>query len=194
MLTLPTHVHVKRVYRVWRQATSQEREHGALWYADARDLAASLAQAHGKSLKTVAGIIAALSPSVSWERNIDYARELLATGDVARYTGYSRQKQTAIDVYAGDDPDERLGGEKVRAFYRLIRDGGNEYDVCVDGHATNMLLGRLGGIQAAPSLKPSQYAAARACFQAVADKVRRPAYEVQAVTWLAWRRQIAERG
>lgn len=66
------------VRTVLDQASPETIEKYATWYQDAHDAAMHLAQKHGYPLKTVIGVIAALSPNTPWDSNLKQADHLLS--------------------------------------------------------------------------------------------------------------------
>jgi hypothetical protein len=186
---------VAHVFRAWQQATPQEKALGARWYLDAHNYARTLASIHGRSVSDVAAIIAALSPSVSWEANARGAAELLDTGDIARYGGYKANLRKALRIIAGETPDAVLGGFKVRAFWALIRDGGNHTDICIDTHAANLAAGKTQGSHEVAIRVDTyrQYEDVARAYRAVAWRVRKAPHVVQATCWLVQKRRVVAR-
>lgn len=90
---------------------------GRTWYKRARRQCEKLAHEHGTSLETSAGIVAALSPRVRWESNVDMARALLEGRPVH---GLRRNVDKARRILHGEDPAQVLRGPKVCAFYAAI--------------------------------------------------------------------------
>jgi hypothetical protein len=184
----------RHILKIYRQATADERAGGRVWYKDAHDLARSIAEANGLTVDTVAGILAALSPSVAWDDNVSVTRELIHTGKVRVYGGYRANLRKAERILAGENPRDVLGGHKVTAFYRLIRDGGNDVDVVVDAHAASIADGKHYLWKQGPRLRSlKQYGARAEAYRRAARKLDLDAHAVQAITWLAWKRIKHER-
>ena len=174
---------VSSIENVYYKATEQDKSEGIEWYPNAHAFARTVGS---RSVKRGAGIIAALSPQTSWPEN----KRLALQASSGRITGHTRRNcEKATDCRRGYDPLEVLGGRKVRAFYALILDPTNAYDVVIDRHAFDVAIGyetdnlarkvleRVGG------------------YDFIADAYRKAAAnlgilpsEVQATTWLTWRR------
>ena len=171
----------------YAQSTDQDRAEGILWYP----LAHLFAETVGKgSVKRGAGIIAALSPQTSWPLN---KRLALAarSGKITGHTGANRRK--ALECRQGFEPLETLGGNKVRAFYALIFEPTNAFDVVIDRHAFDCALGYVTNNRARKILKRV------GAYDYVAGAYRKAAAELgilpsvlQATVWLTWRRQNNE--
>jgi hypothetical protein len=70
-----------------------------LWYPSANDSVRQLAERFGKSVPVVTGIVARLSPSIRWDRNLIAASKLLEGKNVI--DGYSRNKKVAEEIRDG---------------------------------------------------------------------------------------------
>ena len=92
---------------------------GESWYREARRTCRALAREFGVSLRTAAGVVAALSPRVTWSQNIRLACDALA--GIERPIGAFRANASkAAAIVRGVRPLAILGGSKVRAFYRAL--------------------------------------------------------------------------
>ena len=80
----------------------------------------------------------------------------------------------------------RLNGQKIKSFYECIMG----YDACcIDGHAYNIWRGeRFGLTTDKVNIGKKLYAEIQEDYVKVAKKLGKKAYEVQAITWVAWRR------
>lgn len=190
------------ILAVFFTATPPERLGGARFYSDAHTLAQSIA-ANGVSVETVAGVIAALSPNNRWSRNVADAGALVAAfamggyGDAAQVKvgTYNANKIKALRILNNEPPLDVLGGLKVRAFYRCIM--GDHDAVCVDGHAYSVWRGERFATSLMPKISPKLYSAIAADYARATEQVNDILGEsyspsqVQAITWLVWRRLTA---
>lgn len=172
-----------RILRVFDSVDETTLWQGATWYADARSQCVDLAERHGLVVDQAAGIVAALSPNMRWERNVDAAEDLLQG---ALNVTYPANVEKAFRILSGEAPDDVLGGNKVRSFYGNIMSGGLDMGVTVDGHAANIARGIRQPIRNA-TVTHRQYAIIRRAYQNAAARrgVTPPA--MQAVTWVGWR-------
>lgn len=173
------------ILATYDQATDQDRQEGTLWYPLAHLFAHTVGIG---SVKRGAGILAALSPQTSWPENKRLALNA-RTGKITGHTGANCRK--ALECRQGFEPLDVLGGNKVRAFYSLILEPGNAFDVVVDRHAFDVALGYVTNNLARKVLER------RGGYDYVADAYRNAAAELgilpsvlQATVWLTWRRQV----
>lgn len=196
-----TYSHILAVYFT---ASDSEILNGERWYCDAQDIANSIATDLGLSVETVAGVIAALSPNNRWERNVIDARNICTAyqhgGHVdaaaVKVATFNANKLKALQILSGSDPLAVLSGLKVRSFYCCIM--GDPDAVCVDGHAYSIWQGERIATTATPKISPKLYSAIAADYIKAADVLSAvtgrgyPGSQIQAITWLAWRRLVRE--
>ncbi len=180
-------------------ANSAEIAKGERWYADALTFCSAVAQSTGLSVSTVAGVVAALSPNNRWPRNQADAERLcrafsagtISDAAAVKVSTFNGNKSKALQILAGAQPLEVLGGLKVRAFYDCIL--GNAA-VCVDGHAYAIWLGSYVPTTKTPKLSPKLYESIAAAYGHAAQTINAAmgtvysAAQVQAITWTVWQR------
>jgi hypothetical protein len=167
------------------RAKPEHHREGIDWYQHAHTLARVLAGQHGITVDQAAGVLAALSPQLSWPRNVAYAEQFLATGD-APVLG--RSKRAAARIVAGEAPLSVPSGPKVRAFFSNIADPDGLDAVTVDRHAHDVAVGQRYGDARRPLLgRQGGYELLASAFRLAAAKVGLHPSAVQAITWLAWR-------
>lgn len=175
------------ILATYAASTDQDREEGTLWYPLAHLFAATVGKG---SVTRGAGIIAALSPQTSWPLNKRLALNAMS-GRITGHTGVNCEK--ARDCRRGRDPLDVLGGNKVRAFYTLIAEPTNAYDVVIDRHAFDCALGYVTNNATRKILER------KGGYDYVADAYRKAAASLgilpstlQATVWLTWRRSIRD--
>jgi hypothetical protein len=90
-------------------------------------------------------------------------------------------------IAAGADPLDVLGGRKVRSFYRNIV--GHTGHVTVDRHAVAIVAGRpLTDREGKVLERIGPYTYVAGAYRAAARRLGVAPTELQAVTWLVWRR------
>ena len=187
------------ILAVFFAASDLETINGANWYATAQDAAATMAQRYSLSTDTVAAVIAALSPNNRWERNLSDADNLIGAYILGGYSDavkvktstYGLNKTKALKILEGAAPLEVLGGLKVRAFYGCIM---GQDAVCIDGHAYAIWRGERISTSSTPKISAKLYASIAAGYVRATDTINNvlggeyQPRQVQAITWLAWRR------
>jgi hypothetical protein len=193
-----------------RAASPRDIDDGVDWYQRAEAFAGYLAAAYGCSTVQAAGVLAALSPNNRWSRNCHDAERMVAAwrrgDDFAAVTvsTYGANRDKAASVLrmvdpAADDVAAILRGPKITAFFWSIL--GQHDAVCVDSHAYSIATGQRLVVAKVPTVRGKLYADVAAAYRRAARHSHRicgrrltPA-QVQAVTWVAYRRQhqIADR-
>lgn len=175
-------------------ATDDEWADGLAWYSSAHDIAETVGRllwprARNRSVATVKGaaIVAALSPQTSWDENVVRALAFARGEEVG---GLQDGLTKASRIVDGESPNLVLGGRKVRSFWHNIV--GNGHAVTVDRHAAAIVVGRpLTDASVKCLERIGCYAQIAAAYRSVARKHGIQPCQLQAITWLAWRREHA---
>jgi hypothetical protein len=202
----------RNITRTFRAATDEDRVNGREWYARARRLSESLAELHPSPVRNddfefrvrrAAGVIAALSPRLAWRKNVEYAelayelRDLPLREFTARIPTLNLNAAKAHRILSGEDPDDVLGGPKVRAFYFTITNPDDARAVVVDRHAIDVAFGEVLTDATRPVMKGKNYEYISGLYVNAAKIISRETGErwtpawVQAATWINWRREYA---
>lgn len=179
-----------RILEVFNMATIDELDEGLRWYHDANALARTLDPTRPSR---AAGVIAALSPMMNWDRNIMLA--VRAYDDGKASGALYRNVEKANAILAGSEPLDVLGGEKVRNFFMAITDPDSTTAACIDRHAFDIAVGRVTNDDSRMRLsRVGVYESFQDAYRRAARTLTRetgvlhtPA-AVQAVTWVVWRR------
>lgn len=189
---------VRNILKVYRRASAQDMLDGIEWYARAGREADAIAANAGLPVKTVIGVMAALSPNNNWTRNVKNARAMCAAWvagdemDSFKVSTYNSMKRKAWSILADELTDDddiltRLNGLKIRSFYSNIR-GMDE--VTIDGHALNIARGERKPLtDSATNIGKRLYREMQAHYIRAAKRVKVEPYVLQAVTWTTWRRE-----
>lgn len=190
--------HVRRILKVYRKATAEDFAHGIEWYDRAKREARGIAKETGLALRTVVGVMAALSPNNRWERNVKdtktmclaYVNEQSIHDFKVSTYGANKEKAWSM-LNEGLDTDEnlltKLNGQKTRSFYSNIM-GLDE--VTVDGHAYNIATGvRRGLTDGSINISKGVYRQMQAAYVRAAKIAGIQPHEMQAITWTTWRRE-----
>lgn len=192
---------MNNIISTFAQATITELSEGMHWYSVARTGAFVLANEHGITVRKAAGVIAALSPNLKWELNIKAADTIIKAKKLgidyqdATCPAYKANRLKAYKVLECDNDDnipEILNGLKITSFYNCIVDE-NTDDICIDGHARNIYFNeRL--VLKNNAINKTQYRFLQQEYRLATETINlaygfslTPA-QVQAVTWVVWRR------
>ena len=196
-------VNAREIVAKFTLATSQEVQVGVDWYRSAFKIATRIADRYGLRVETAAGVIAALSPSNRWERNIIDAEAIIkvwAAGgtdeDVlaVKCCTYPLMRQKALDILKGSDIVKTLNGPKIIEFFNCITNPMLN-DVCIDGHAYSIWLGQRVVMKDVPNIKAKKlrsqiktdYRDATAFINEELGE-HYSAASIQAITWVTHKR------
>lgn len=188
---------VRNILKVYRQATQYEYAVGIQWYPSAKSQASTIALQHGVPLRIVVGVIASLSPNNKWERNLKDASNMFAVFlrgdpvDVCKPCTYTKMRDKAWSVIeqmpeTDAEVETILKGQKIVSFFRNIMG----YDTCtIDGHAYNIARGKRAVLTSEETdMGKKEYLTLQAAYQRAAKRVGLKVYELQAITWVVWKR------
>jgi len=199
-----TGINVENIKAIYQLASAQEIVNGKAWYPTANAIAEQLAESYDVRKFCAIGVLAALSPRNKWNRNVIDAETLIsayvdAGSDQALLTkvctfGANKAKAVKIlelDSSRGEDGVSFgevlaiLSGPKLREFASCIH--GLE-DVCIDGHAWCIHQGGRVSLKDVPAIGVQLRREIKDDYRQAAADLGVSASEVQAITWVAWRR------
>jgi hypothetical protein len=186
----------KHITSLYRAALDAERVEGKSWYATAREIAATL---DPTDPSRAAAVIAVLSPRVHWDRNVRMAAEVYAGITPGCLKANANKARRIVD---GEDPDSVVSGPKVRAFWHAIVNPSDPRAIVVDRHALDIAAGQILDDETRGRMLGRKGAYDGVCrlYTRAAGILSREygqpvsAVQVQATTWVAWRRMKAAHG
>ena len=197
--------HTDSIIAMYFQSNTLDRQMGAQWYHNAYEVCVTLGEKYGFHPNTVAGVIAALSPNNKWDQNVEDAETMLRAYcyeipfenvKVSTYSINKDKARTIIELQLDSDQyiEKVLRGNKTIAFYNCIAKDGNSDTPCIDGHAYNIWNGSVSNLKEVPSMSDKTflliqdaYRYAAKLISSVTEKYHSAA-QVQAITWVAYRR------
>lgn len=189
-------------------ASADDIAAGREWYERAERFASELASRHGVTFMQAVGVIAALSPNNRWVRNCADADSVCAAWasgrppEAVKVCTYGANLAKACQILRLPAPTQKgiaailLGkeGRKVQAFFLSIT--GRQDAVCVDGHAYAIWVGQRVPTTKTPNISARLYGTISRAYALVAARsvdlcgVELTPAQVQAVTWVTYRRQL----
>lgn len=191
---------IDNILSIYNLATPEEIEHGVTWYSTAYCECLKIAEDLDLPIHIVVGVTAALSPNNKWDRNIDNARSLctaFVNGDSIesfKVSTYGKMKQKAWSIIESmpdyEETKAVLNGQKIVCFFENIM---GENTCTVDGHAYNIYHAKRVGLTGSISIGKKEYATIQTAYKHAGVLVsvngkQLKAYEMQAITWVVWRR------
>jgi hypothetical protein len=169
------------------RATSSQWANGKRWYQDAHNTAQVIANDTDLPIETVIGIIAAMSPRLRWNKNIEYARLLCEFGSAIRLPIFKNSMTKALAIYNGSDPLSILSGPKTRVFYQLILEPSRKDIVCVDTWAARVVLGDANYNWQRVSVRQDNYHRYATPYFEAAQEFDITPSQAQAISWVVIR-------
>lgn len=195
--------HIRNIKAVYELASAAEIAEGKKWYPIAGETAQVIADRYGITKSTVIAVTAALSPRNRWSRNVQDSEVLISayvTGgakqaSLVKTCTFSRNRAKAVallDHEANADEAVRwddllviLSGAKMCEFADCISGRDN---VCIDGHAWCIHQNERRGLASVPKFTVKAREQIKKDYRKAATDLGLKASELQAITWLAWRR------
>lgn len=199
--------YVNNILKVYNLATDAEKAEGVEWYNDAQKICRRLSEKFVIPFKTVCYVMAALSPNNKWHRNIvdcervcrlfaenklDVMVEAYRAGDKDALKGvactYTRNTLKAFEILATNDVSHLGNGLKTNNFAQNIYNPTAD-NVTVDFHAISVAMNFRHTIDTVKSInfKGKNYERFAEAYRKAGEQVGLKGYEIQAVTWVAWR-------
>ena len=178
------------IINCYHLATKDEISKGKLWYLDARKICKRIAKETNTKLITACGVMAALSPNNTWEQNqIDCKKYLLDQNHRPATYGMMREKAESIIIEDNSTVNsicKILNGQKITRFFLNIYS--RRFNVVtIDRHAISIYFGTH---EHDFKYTPKRVAKIRADYKRAAQMIGIPAYQLQAITWVTWKRLI----
>jgi hypothetical protein len=193
---------VRNIIACRRRAKPQDVAAGIAWYAEAYEECRTIADKYDLSIHVVVGVVAALSPNNRWTTNITNARDLIDafvngrdmdSVSVCTYGAMKRKAWSILDILpCQDEVKVILNGRKIVCFYENIM---GEDTCTIDGHARNIAYNeRVNLTDNKTNIGVKEYANLQEAYRQAAKRCtvngrKFKAYELQAVTWVTWRKQ-----
>jgi hypothetical protein len=119
---------------------SAAKQAGSQWYATAHAQCRAIGRETGYDINIVAAVVSALSPSVNWADNVQWAARLLRAASVREvFAGYPGYKANAYKAWAiarkeckPEDAFDERKSPKTWAFWRNLRDPEEWRPVTID--------------------------------------------------------------
>lgn len=192
----------RQLSSVLASAAESQVDAGLNWYRNAHAQCVEAAQRLGVEPEHFIGAVAALSPGLRWELNVQQAEQLaravLANRPIPIVGTYGRRNAIkAVSCLKGADPlslfSERTS-PKVRAFYSCLVAPESATDVVIDRHAYAAAYGLVGERGGSPDqrITPKRYSTVAAAYRKLAESAKLLPHQIQAVVWCAWRDQLQE--
>lgn len=189
---LTTQKVINSIIRFYNEAEKNEIDSGLSWYNEAHELAKEFSIKTGYSVMNIAGVIAALSPQTSWELNKVYLVRFLKDGiHATANTRLNKIKaEKCLHATNVDEIKKILNGNKTKSFFFNIAFPDVDQIATIDRHTFAICVQRPDKVKAFEALQLTdlQYEFVENCYIKAAQKIGIKALELQAITWVTYRR------
>lgn len=195
---------IRNILATFYAATPVDIQEGKVWYTNAHEICQGLSDKYRLPLSTVVGVVSALSPNNKWDRNITDAENLIRAYclgfDYPKVCTFGGNKDKAVtilecEIDSSDNICAILKGNKTIAFFRGIYTNGQCDEITVDGHAFNIWRGLYTSLNEVPAISNKLYKTVSDDYKAASVAINNQtqsdwsASQIQAITWVCWRRQ-----
>lgn len=175
--------YVDNILAAYVRSTRAERDAGMSWYADAHAFALTL---DPSNVWRAAGVIAALSPLKKWNLNMRYAIRAFETGIASgNMPGHNLIAQRILD---GAHPLDVMNGDKTRHFAQSIATAGEHDTAVIDRHAHDIAMAEVF-TDSTRKIGKRKYRDMAVAYGDAADWCEVRVAQMQAITWLTWKRE-----
>lgn len=181
---------IDNILFVLDMAKTKQFEKGLKWYHNARSFCRYLSIKYDIPLESAVGIVAVLSPNLSWRINKNAAELIIQDENNAPILpGYPKSKAKALRILWGENPIDVIGGNKVTAFYHNILKPNDDQYVTLDTWASRIatLDHSLGMDTAQVYLRSLKYDIVANAYKVAATDYGILPLECQAITWITYR-------
>jgi hypothetical protein len=176
---------LQNIVRVLSLATPAEIEYWSEWYPMAKKNVEHLATEYGLPFDVTAAVVAVLSPGNKWGLNLRAAAEVIENS--TRTNAYPRNVEKARQILATEDVS-LLTGPKVKTFFQSLVDPESvARDVVLDGHAMNIWRGEKRNLKGLSRPTKAEREAMLRDYARAAEVFGLTPQAVQAITWYIWK-------
>ena len=189
---------VRNIKAIHALASAAEIADGMAWYGVAKSIAVVIAEDYGIPANQAISVLAALSPRNKWTRNVVDTEQLISAYVAGgaeqaldtKVCTFGANKAKAVRILESGletlpEALDVLSGPKLREFASCI--AGLE-DVCIDGHAWCIWQGSRVTLADVPRIGVKLRKEIKADYAQAAADLGLRASELQAITWVTWRR------
>lgn len=175
---------VSQLLKLYSNSTLEDREKGSQWYPQARRIITALSLEYGINERTIAAMVAVMSPQISWEQNIRVVKDILNRYPPSvGFKANQRKAQRILSDSATELDGYMKDASKVRAFFANLC--GDYGVVTLDGHA---IQAALDDITIVKGLKKAANFTLQSYYIQAASQVDEVPATFQASIWVTWKR------
>ena len=180
-----------RIDKTFKLATEQEIEDGMQWYCEAREFSRDMAKLANKSRQQIAQLISLFSPKKEWGQNKKEVKSFILEEmyGIKPIKGYFMTKKGMAEAREILHTDYRIPDHRTKTWSFADNIADNESNaITIERHAIKVAYGQESSKEILITAK--RYRQARTAYARVAEKYGLKGYELQAITWLTYKRIV----
>lgn len=186
---------VNNILKYYNLSTDLQKSNGLKWYKEAYNFCLGISNKTGLEVYRIIGVLAALSPQCSWDRNKEITY-LFCVNKIDTGLHTSQQINKAYASLSANNPDEIFNlltkeGIKTSCFYwNILLHGMNTGKATIDRHAIGISIQdptNTAPLTDSLQMTKKQYDFFVTCYCKAAKKVNLLPQDLQAITWLTYR-------
>jgi hypothetical protein len=180
--------------KVYLQSTDIEKTMGLHWYEDQHNYLKEMANYFDVPFKIVCGITAVLSPSISWQSNVNLTYDLLRfRGHIPAHIKkpcYKINLTKAIKIYKNKRVFPYLSGPKVTQFYLNLLNPFDDNSITVDTFMIACYHDLSDRKQVQPYTREKSINFLKSEIKVLSEKYDLLPLQFQAIVWIAYHRVV----
>jgi hypothetical protein len=184
---------MKNIEKYFSLANDTEVKNGLSWYSNSHNCISEIADKYGIEHEIAYAVTSALSPRCIWETNLKDLEKVLEwhtsfskKSYLPIVTTYVHNLKKAINTLQSKNTNVFKTCKTFNFFNNLLNPESGDY-VTIDGHSINIYYGKTGMVKHKHFTK-KYYNRIAMAYRKVAKKYNILPCQMQAITWLAFKR------
>ena len=191
VIALTVRQQANRIDKTFNLASECEVEQGMQWYSEARQFSRDMANLANRSREQVAQLISLFSPKKEWTQNMREVQAFILEEiyGIPYDKGYFMTKRSMSEARDILHTDYRIPFKRTKtySFADNIADRDSK-EITIDRHAIKVAYGTESSKEIL--ITDKRYRQAREAYAIVAEQHGLKGYELQAITWLTYKRIV----
>ena len=191
MIALTVRQQSNRILKLYKQATEAEIESGMQWYSEAQEFSVDMAKLGCCTRFQAAQLISLFSPKKEWQQNKREVEGFIKQHvyNIAYDKGFFMTKAAMSEARQILDYNHQIPEHRTKTYSFAHNIGYNcSQEITIDRHAIKIAYGQESSKEILITAK--RYRQARQAYAKVAIDLGLKGYQLQAITWLTYKRIV----